>query len=105
MVGDACVAGAPEALDACLADGDSASFVFVVGGDVADALMKPYRVVVVTDAFQLSLQYCGVIDRFEVWPLVFDVAGECLDPRLIGRCVGPSMMDLCLRKPRRSAWN
>ena len=46
MVGDTLVVGSPEALDACLADGVAAAFVFVVGGDVADALVQPDSVVV-----------------------------------------------------------
>lgn len=92
MVGDTCVAGSPEALDACLAD-DVSSALFVIGGDVADPLRKPHRVVVVLDAFQFDVQHGGgVVDRFEMWPLVFDVAEECFDPGLIGRCVRPSMM-------------
>jgi hypothetical protein len=45
MVGDTLVVGSPEALDACLMDGVAAAFVFVVGGDVADALVEPDAVV------------------------------------------------------------
>ena len=46
MVGDTLVVGAPEALDACLSGLFAASFVFVVGGGVADALAEPDVVVV-----------------------------------------------------------
>lgn len=40
MIVETLLAGLPEALDACLSDGVAAAFVFVVWGDVADALMQ-----------------------------------------------------------------
>ena len=49
MIGDTLVVGSPEALDACLTDGVAATFVFVAGGDVADALVQSDAVVVAAD--------------------------------------------------------
>lgn len=88
MVVEALVVGSLDTLGACLADGFAAAFVFVVGGDVADALVEPDAVVVVADAGEFGVEHGGVGDRFEVWPLVLDVSEQGLDPGLIGRSVG-----------------
>ena len=46
--------GGGESVAAGLADRVAASFVFVVGGDVADALVEPHRVVVAADPVELG---------------------------------------------------
>lgn len=92
MIGDTLVVGSPEALDACLTDGVTAAFVFVVGGDVADALVEADVVVVAAHTVEFGFEHGGVADRFEVWPFVFDVSEQRLDPGLVGRGVGSAVM-------------
>ena len=54
MVGASLRVGLLESVLACLADLVALSGVFVVGGDIADAFVEPYFVVVVADAFEFS---------------------------------------------------
>ena len=54
MVGDPQPAGAVQAGAAGLADRGPAAFVFVVGGDVADAGVQALRVVLVADDGELG---------------------------------------------------
>lgn len=84
MIVETLLAGLPEALDACLSDGVAAAFVFVVWGDVADALMQADAVVVVADPGEFDFEHGGIGDRLEVWPFVLDVTEQGLDPGLIG---------------------
>ncbi len=72
--------GGGEAVAAGLADRFAAAFVFVVGGDVADAFVEPDRVVVGSGPFELGGEDGGVGDVEQVGPLGFDVAPEGLDP-------------------------
>ena len=62
------LSGSCEALPACLADRFSSAVVFVVGGDVADRLVKAHRVVLDPDAGQLGFEHDGVVDGLEVGP-------------------------------------
>ncbi len=83
MLGASLRVGSMESVAACLADLVAFAGVFVVGGDVADAFVEPHRVVVAADAFELSGEVCGVVERFEVGVLAFDVAEQRLDPGLV----------------------
>jgi len=65
-----CLAGSLEALPAGLADLLSSSGVFVVGGNVADRLVETDGVVVVADPGKLGFEHDGVVDVFEVGPLL-----------------------------------
>src|SRR5215210_5090850 len=69
---------------ACFTDGLAAAFVFVVGGDVADAGVQPDRVVVAAGDAQLGPQGRRVADREQVRVLAFEVPVEALDPGLVG---------------------
>jgi hypothetical protein len=51
---------------ACFADGFTSSFVFVVRGHVADALVEPHPVVVIAGDLQLGTQGGRVSDREQV---------------------------------------
>src|SRR4051812_306863 len=61
-----------------------------VGGDVADALVEPDRVVVHLDEVELGAQDGGVGDCEQVWPLDLDGPVQRLDPGLVGRGRGPA---------------
>ena len=54
---DAVGAGAGEPVAAGLADGVTASFVFVTWGDVADGGREPHRVVVALDADEFGVEF------------------------------------------------
>ena len=84
-MGAAGLVGGGEAIAAGLADGVTAAFVLVVGGDVADRLMEADGVVVEADPFELGGQDLRVGDRQQVRVLGLDVAPQRLDPRLVGR--------------------
>ncbi|HEX5365405.1 MAG TPA: hypothetical protein VFW63_01920 [Acidimicrobiales bacterium] len=66
MVGTAGLIGGGEAVAAGLADAFAAAFVFVVGGDIADALVQPNRVVRGPHAFELGGEDLGVVDVEQV---------------------------------------
>jgi len=71
-----------------LADGFASSFVFVVGGDVADAGVEPDPVVVRPGDLQFGAQGGRVADGEQVRVLGLEVAVEALDPGLIGGLSG-----------------
>ena len=88
MVGDAPQPGGLESCLACFADLLASSFVFVVGGDVADPGVQPDRVVVLADDRELGAQGGGVADGEQMGVLGLDVAEQRLDPGLVGRGAG-----------------
>ena len=71
-----------------LADAITSAFVFVVGGDVADAGVPVDGVVLRPDAVQLGVELTGVADLLQVRPLALDVAEQGLDPGLVLRVCG-----------------
>ena len=77
-----------EPVATVLADLVTSSFVFVVGGDVADAGVQPEPVVFRADAVQPGDERAGIADAFQVRPLGLDVAEQGLDPGLVGRLTG-----------------
>ena len=83
MVGASLRVGLLESVLACLADLVALSGVFVVGGDIADTFVEPHRVVVEPDAFEFTVEIDGIVERFEVGVLAFDVAEQRLDPGLV----------------------
>ena len=58
----ACLAGSIEPLTTAQPDGLTASFVFVLGGDVADRGVQPDRVVLGPDAVEVGGEVGGVGD-------------------------------------------
>jgi hypothetical protein len=73
-----------QSVAAVLADGLASSFVFVVGGDVADRGMQPDRVVLGADPGEFGVEFAGVGDPLQVRVLSFHVPEQRLDPGLIG---------------------
>ena len=63
VVGKPLLPGFRQAVAAGLADRLAAAFVFVVRGDVADALVEPDRVVFGLEGVELQTQDRGVVDR------------------------------------------
>ena len=82
--------GSLEAVSSGLADVFAAAVVLVLGGDVADAFVQPDLVVVVPDAFELSGEVGGPVERVQVGVFVFDVSEQGLDPGLAGGRGGAS---------------
>ena len=82
------------------ADGGSAAGVFILGGDVADALVESDGVVEDPDPVEFGFQLAGVADLVQARELGFDMAEQRLDPGLVvggagaGRSVGR-----CGRRP------
>jgi hypothetical protein len=89
-----------------LADSFAATFVLVVGGDVADPGVQPDGVVVLADDGQLGTQGGGVADGEQVRLFDLEVPVQRLDPGLVGRGAGPAevLSDGAQREelPRRS---
>jgi hypothetical protein len=69
---------------ASLADGLTSSFVFVVGGDVAEAGVRPDPVVMGPGDGELGAQGGRVADGEQVRVLGLEVPVEALDPGLVG---------------------
>ena len=65
--------GLSESVLACLADLVALSGVFVVGGDISDAFVEPYRVVLVPDAFEFTGEIAGScnVSRWGFSPLMW----------------------------------
>jgi energy-converting hydrogenase Eha subunit G len=80
--------GCAKPCSSCSADGLTSSFVFVVGGDIADALVQPGAVVELAQAVQLGFQVARVGDLVQVPEFALEVAEERLDPRLVVRLTG-----------------
>ena len=76
MVGASLLIGLSESVLACLADLVALPGVFVVAGDIADVFVEPHRVVVEPDAFEFTGEIGGIVERFEVGVLAFDVAEQ-----------------------------
>ena len=89
MVGASLRVGLLESVLACLADLVALPGMFVVGGDVSDAFVEPQRVVLVPDAFELTGEIDGIVERFEVRVLAFDLAEQRFGPGLVGGCGPP----------------
>lgn len=68
----------------------AAAGVFVVGDDVADAVVEAHGVVVAACSAQLGVEHGGVADLFEVGPFGLDVPEQRFDPGLVGGGAGPS---------------
>ena len=86
IVGQALLTGFLPPLATDSPDCWAASFVLVVGGDVADAGVQPAGVVVHLDDGQLGSEDGGVGDGHQVRVVVLDGLVQRLDPGLIGRC-------------------
>src|SRR5918993_2933761 len=54
-------------------------------GDVADAGVEPHGVVLDPDAVELTVEFAGVADPLQEWPLAHDMPEQALDPCLVGR--------------------
>src|SRR5262245_19781971 len=80
---DACESGA-----AGCADGGSAAVMFILRGDVADALVEPDFVVEDADAVEFGFELARVFDLVKVRELGLDVAEQALDPGLVVGCAG-----------------
>src|SRR5215213_986520 len=76
--------GLVEAGPAGGSDAVAPAVVLVVGGDIADGLVKPDPVVVLPGPVQLGGQHRGVGDGHQVGMLVFEMAPQRFDPRLVG---------------------
>ena len=72
------------------ADGLTAPFVFVIGRDVSDAGVEPYRVVLRPGGGEFGAQRGRVADREQVRVLGLDVPVEAFDPGLVGGGVRPA---------------
>ena len=82
--------GVAQPGSSCGSDGFTSSFVFVVGGDVADALVQPGAVVEPAQVGQLGLQPAGFGDLVQVRELALEVPEERLDPSPAIRGAGPA---------------
>jgi len=76
--------------------------VLVAGGDVADALVQPDRVVVDAEPVELGFQLAAVAGLLQVRVLAFEVAEERLDPGLVVRRGRPAEV-LAIRAPAMNA--
>jgi hypothetical protein len=65
------------------ADSGPAAGVFILGGDIPDALVKPDRVVENANSVQLGFELARVADLVEVRELGLDVSEQRLDPGLV----------------------
>ena len=92
MVGDTSLACVGEPLFAGRSDCLAFAPVFLVGGDISDAGMKPNGVVVRPSDLEFGPEHVDVLDLFEVRVFAFEVPEQRLDPRLIGRGARPSVM-------------
>jgi hypothetical protein len=72
--------GGLQAVSSGGAEGFAAAVVFVVGGDVAEALVQPGGVVELAEPAQLGLKIAWVGDLVQVWVLVLEVPEERLEP-------------------------
>ena len=77
--------GGGQAGSAGGSNGLAAAVVFVVGGDVADALVQSDGVVVRAQPVELAFQLAGVLDLLQVRELPLEVTEERLDPGLVVR--------------------
>src|SRR5829696_8308081 len=90
MVGEAALPGSGEAVAAGGADGGAVASVLLVGGDVADAGVKPHRVVVLPADLEFGAEHVDVFEELEVRVLGLEVPEQRLDPGLVGWGAGPA---------------
>jgi hypothetical protein len=74
--------------------------VFVVGRDVAQALVEPDGVVEQAYGVQLGFEVAGVGDLVQVRVLALDVPEQRLDPALVVGGAGPAEVRSCLSTAR-----
>ena len=88
MIDDPLVACSCESVTAGLANGFAFTAVFLVGGDVAYALVQADVVPAMAQHVELGSDGCDVVDGVEVWVLAFEVPEERFDLGLVGRGAG-----------------
>ena len=76
IVDDALLTGSCETVTACGTNGVALAVVFLVGGAVADAGVKPDGVVVVPLEFEFGAEDVDVGDQFEVGLLDIEVSEQ-----------------------------
>ena len=69
-------AGGLHAVDSCLPDLLTSSFVLIIRGDISDAFMQPNGIVLLTNSGELSSQGLRVTELGQMWILRFDVPEE-----------------------------
>ncbi len=92
MIRDALLACSGESVTTGLSDPVAVASVFLVGGDVADALVQTDGVPAVSERVEFGSHDDDVVDRVEVGVLGFEVPEERLDLGLVGRRAGPPVV-------------